>query len=73
MPPEPHPRASVRPGAPLKTRRIQVDAATVDTWMRDHGLALFRDDGWKGGDSDYYARVEVLRADDGGVIFELVG
>lgn len=40
--------------------------------MKMQGLVLLRQQGWQGTDADFYARVEVLRINSGGVRF-LVG
>ena len=73
LPPQPHPQAALPPGAPRRTRAIEVDAATVDCWLKERALALFREDGWKGSDADFLTRVHVVRVDSGGVSFEVRG
>jgi hypothetical protein len=61
------------PGTPQVTTTIEVDAPTVDTWLKLHGLELLRAQGWRGSDADYFARVQVLRVDGGGIEFKVKG
>lgn len=67
MPPQPHPQAAMPPGKPQRRRSIKVDAATVDAWLKQHGLDLHIEDGWQGTDGMHC--IQVHRTADGGVDF----
>jgi hypothetical protein len=59
------------PSAPRFTTQVEVDAATVDLIIKQHALTLLRAEGFTANDADYYARAEVLRVEDGGVVVKV--
>ncbi len=59
----------MRPGKPRRARTVEVDAAQVDEWLKEHGLHLLREGGWSGNDGAH--RIQVLRTDLGGVCFRM--
>lgn len=69
MPAEPHPAAAMPPGRPKRTREVTVDAATVDATLKELGLRLLVEDGWRGTDGMH--RIQVIRVLGGGVTFRV--